>query len=77
VTALPSGAVGKDAFAESPWPLLSVTLGTNFPSLGVPSFAERSCQERSAKKVFFKKIKNIFADGEQATTLGKGFFFKK
>jgi hypothetical protein len=28
------------------------------------------------KESFFKKIKNIFADGEQATTLGKGFFQK-
>jgi hypothetical protein len=28
---------------ESPWPLPLATLGTNFPSSGVPSFAERSC----------------------------------
>jgi hypothetical protein len=52
MTALLSGAVGKEAFAESPWPLLSATLGTNFPSSGVPSFAECNGQELSAKKVF-------------------------
>jgi hypothetical protein len=47
--------VGKGLFAECSWTLLSATLGTNFPSSGVPSFAERSCKELSAKESFFKK----------------------
>jgi hypothetical protein len=42
--ALPSGAIGKEAFAERSWPLRSAILGT-----GVPRIAERNGQERSAK----------------------------
>jgi hypothetical protein len=41
-----------------------------FPAL--PSVVVRSARQRK----FFLKNKNIFADPEQATTLGKGFFSK-
>jgi hypothetical protein len=41
-----------------------------FPAL--PSVVARSARQRK----FFLKNKNIFADAEQATTLGKGFFSK-
>jgi hypothetical protein len=53
VTSLPRGATGKGPFAECSWQLVSATLGTNFPSSGVPSFAVRICQGGSTKKVFF------------------------
>jgi hypothetical protein len=43
-----------------------------FPSLGVPRFAERNDQERSTK-YFFKKIKNIFADGLPPHRSATGF----
>jgi hypothetical protein len=49
VTALPRGAIGKEAFAERPWPLRSAILGKFFPSSGVPRFAERNGQKRSTK----------------------------
>jgi hypothetical protein len=54
VTSLPRGSVGKGPFAECSWQLLSATLGINFPSSSVPSFAERSCQGRLGTKVFLK-----------------------
>jgi hypothetical protein len=44
---------------------MAITLGNsgkNFPSSGVPSFAERNCTGRSAK-IFLKKLKTVFADG--------------
>jgi hypothetical protein len=60
--------------------LLANTLdnsGKNFPSSGVPSFAERSCTGRSAKKVFFKKIKIRLCRRPLPGALGTGFFLKK
>jgi hypothetical protein len=75
VISLPRGAVAKGPFVECSWQLLSATLGTNFPSSGVPSFAERSCQGLSAKKVFLKNKKPslpmVFARGTRHRMFSK------
>jgi hypothetical protein len=50
--------------------------GKNFPSSGVPSFAECSCQKHSAKN-FFKKIKKRLCRRPLHRTLSTRFFQKK
>jgi hypothetical protein len=47
----------------------------NFPSSGLPSFAEHSCRKHSAKK-FFLKIKNRLCRRPLHRTLGTRFFQK-
>jgi hypothetical protein len=49
----------------------------NFPSSGVPSFAELSCTGRSAKNVFLKKLKTVFADGLCQVRSAQDFLKKK
>jgi hypothetical protein len=55
VTTLPRGPIDKEAFAESPWQLLSATLGTNFPSSGVPSLPSVVARGARQRKFFLKK----------------------
>jgi hypothetical protein len=76
VASLPTGAVGKGAFAEGFWQLCSATLGNIFPARVFPALPSVVAQG-SRQRIFFKKNKKLSLPTAFARGARHRFFSKK